>query len=136
MTNRTTALASLASQVLDYSGDFTFTKVQRYTENAAANSDVPFVLIHEGRETYNEDTVVLRRALTVTLEAWAESDEATENRSLTAGKLLGQLEDAVGSDRTLDGDAMTLAFLENEVFTASEQEPSIGVFLQILIRYD
>jgi hypothetical protein len=49
---------------------------------------------------------------------------------------LGQLEDAVGSDRTLDGDAMTLVFLENEVFTASEQEPSIGVFLQILIRYD
>lgn len=136
MTNRTTALTNLASAILADETDFTFTKVQRFAENAAANADVPFVLIHERREAYNEDTSQTRRALTVTLEAWAESDVTVENRSETAGKLLAQLENSVTNDRTLSASAMTLELVGNEVFTASEQEPSIGVFLEILIRYN
>ncbi len=136
MTNRTTALTNLAAAILADETDFTFTKVQRFAENAAANADVPFVLIHERREAYNEDTSQTRRALTVTLEAWAESDVTVENRSETAGKLLAQLEDSVTNDRTLSASALTLELVGNEVFTASEQEPSIGVFLEILIRYN
>jgi len=138
MTSRSDVIASLVDLLNEGPTEFAWTKVQKYSENAAANADVPFCLIHEGKERYDhiDTSPNYRRRLTVMIEAWTESDTLTEDRSVTAANLLDILEGCIEGDRSIGGDAIYTDLISNEVFTASEQEPSIGVFLEISIWYN
>jgi hypothetical protein len=111
--------------------------VQRYSQNAAQLAISPFILIHEGRESYSDRAIIgkVERRLAVVLEAWEDSDPVAEDRSTTAADLLADMEKGVTADRTLGGYATDVRLVGNELFLADEQSPRVGAFLEVEVFY-
>ena len=110
--------------------------VHRYSVNPIPNADVPVNYIHENREDYTYMTIPhINRRLLVTLEVWLETDEEAVGIAKASANILADLERAIQTNTTLDGNAIDINFIGNEVFASQDRLPRCGVLFDVEIVY-